>query len=61
LADELIQDIDELLRLMGAIISSTKKALKQWSIVNDQCTMKHWTLIIKHWTLITEHWKLNIE
>lgn len=29
LANALIRDIDELLRLMGAIISSTKKALKQ--------------------------------
>lgn len=29
IAKELIQDVDELLRLMGAIISSTKKALKQ--------------------------------
>lgn len=28
-AKELIQDVDELLRLMGAIISSTKKALNQ--------------------------------
>ena len=28
-ADELIQDIEELLKLMGAIISSTKKALNQ--------------------------------
>jgi four helix bundle protein len=28
-ADELIQDIDELLRLMGAIISSTKKSLNK--------------------------------
>jgi four helix bundle protein len=28
-AEELIQDIDELLRLMGAIISSTKKSLNQ--------------------------------
>jgi four helix bundle protein len=29
LANALIRDIDELLRLMGAIISSTKKALNQ--------------------------------
>lgn len=28
-ADELIQDIEELLKLMGAIISSTKKALNK--------------------------------